>query len=95
MCSELRCNALHVSRYLELMFEGYSGPIRPQDFRVIYQTLATTPQGIVAMVEFLTDNLDRILNEVINGEQVVTSIYSILASRVVIDEEISKVCMQT
>lgn len=75
------------------MFEGYSGPIRPQDFRVIYQTLATTERGIVALIEFLTYKLDRILNEVINGEQVVTSIYAILTSTVARDEEISKVCV--
>jgi len=73
------------------MFEGYNGPILPPDFRVIYRTLASTPQGISALIEFLTTKLDRIVNELINGEQVATSIYSLLASRVAGDEEIQKV----
>jgi len=73
------------------MFEGYNGPILPQDFRVIYQRLASTPQGIGALIEFLTTKLDRIINEVINGEQVATSIYALLASKVARDDEILKV----
>lgn len=82
-------------RYLDFMFEGLQSPIRPQDFRVIYQTLASTPQGIAAMIDFLTKKLDRIVNQVINGETVVTSIYSLLASRVARDEEIKKVCKRS
>lgn len=77
------------------MFDGYNSPIRPQDFRVIYQTVPSSPVGISAMTEFLTTKLDRIVNEVINGEQVATSLYSILASRVALNEEISKVFMKT
>lgn len=73
------------------MFEGYNGPILPQDFRVIYYTMASTPQGIGALIEFLTTKLDRIVNEIIKGEQVATTIYSLLASRVARDEEIQKV----
>lgn len=73
------------------MFEGYNGPILPQDFRVIYRTLASTPQGVGALIEFLTTKLDRIVNEVINGEQVATSIYALLASEVARDDEILKV----
>ncbi|VVC40910.1 Hypothetical protein CINCED_3A002040 [Cinara cedri] len=78
-----------LSKYLDFMFDGYDGPIRPQDFRVIYQTLATKPQGISALIEFVTNKLDRIVNEIINGEQVATAIYSLLASRVATDIEIA------
>lgn len=78
-------------RYLDFMFDGYDGPIRPQDFRVIYQTLAATPQGISALIEFLTTKLDKILDEIINGKQVATAIYSLLASRVATKNEIMKV----
>jgi len=81
-------------RYLDFMFEGYNGPILPQDFRVIYRTLASTPPGIGALIEFLTTKLDRIVNEVINGEQVATSIYALLASQVARDDEILKVYTQ-
>lgn len=79
-------------RYLEFMFDA-NGPIRSQDFRVIYQTLASTPQGISVMIEFLTNKLDRILKDISNGEQIATSMYSLLASKVARDEEISKVCL--
>jgi len=83
-----------ISRYLDFMFDGYNGPIRPQDFRVIYQTLASTPEGITALIEFLTNKLDRIVNQIIDGNKVAVSIYSILASRVAHNDEISKVCVQ-
>jgi len=73
------------------MFDGYDSPIRPQDFKVIYQTLASSPKGISALIEFLTNKFDRIINEIIDGEQIVKSIYSLLASGVALDEEILKV----
>lgn len=73
------------------MFNGYNGPIRPQDFNVIYQTIAESPQGISALTQFLTTKLVQIVNEIVNGERVATSIYSILTSRVALDEEILKV----
>jgi len=73
------------------MFDGHDGPVRPQDFRVVYRTLASSPEGVSALIEFLTGKLDRIVNEVINGEQVAASVYSLLASRVALDEEILKV----
>lgn len=76
------------------MFEGYNGPILPQDFRVVYRTLASSPWGIGALIEFLTTKLDRIVNEIINGEQVATSIYALLASRVARYDEILKVPTQ-
>lgn len=73
------------------MFNGHDGPIRPHDFVVMYQTLATTPEGIAALLEFLTNKLDRIVNNVIKGELIATSIYSSLASNVILDEEVKKV----
>lgn len=73
------------------MIDGYNGPIHPQDFKVIYESVATSPQGISALIQFLTTKLDRIVKEVINGERVATSIYSILASNVALDDEIAKV----
>lgn len=83
-----------ISRYLDFMFDGNNGPIRPQDFRVVYQTLASTPQGITALIEFLTNKLDRIVTQIIDGNKLAASIYSILASRVAHNDEISKVCIQ-
>lgn len=76
------------------MFQGYDGPIRPQDFRVIYQTLSSSPKGISALIEFLATKIDRIVKEVNNGDQVATSIYSVLASSVALDDEILQVCIR-
>lgn len=73
------------------MFEGYNGPIRPQDFKAVYRSLGVTPEGISALTKFLTDKLDRIIKEVVNGKKIATSIYSTLASRVSLKEEIAKV----
>lgn len=73
------------------MFDGRAGPIRPQDHRVIYQTLVKTPSGVAALIEFLTGQWNRTLNDVVNGEQVVTSVYALLASKVAGDDEIAKV----
>lgn len=75
-------------RYLHFVFDG---PIRPQDHRVIYQTLARTPSGVAALIEFLAGQWNRTLNDVVNGEQVVTSVYALLASKVADDDEIAKV----
>uniref|UniRef100_A0A2H8TGD8 Aminopeptidase N n=1 Tax=Melanaphis sacchari TaxID=742174 RepID=A0A2H8TGD8_9HEMI len=91
--SALACSKdlIQLSKYLDFMFKGYNGPILPQDFRVIYRTLASTPHGITALIEFLTTKLDRIVNEIINGEQVATSIYALLASKAARDDEIQKI----
>lgn len=86
--------SIYILRYLDFMFEGFDGPIRPQDFRVIYHTLVSSPEGISALIEFLTTKLDRIVKEVINGDQVATSIYSLLASTVALDDEILQVCIR-
>ncbi|XP_025405726.1 aminopeptidase N-like isoform X2 [Sipha flava] len=84
-------DSTQLAKYLDFMFKGYDGPILPQDFRVIYRTLASSVEGISALIEFLTNKLDRIINEIINGEQVATSIYSLLASKVALKEEIQKI----
>lgn len=73
------------------MFGKYESPIRPQDFQDIYQPLASTPEGVSALIDILYTKLDRIVNEMIDGEQVALNIYSLVASKVVSDEDILKV----
>lgn len=73
------------------MFKKFDSPIRPQDFQDIYQPLASSPEGVSALVNLLDDKLDSILNEIIDGDQVAMYIYSLVASRVAFDEDILKV----
>lgn len=73
------------------MFKEYESPIRPQDFHDIYRSLASSPEGVSALVNLLTNKLDCILDEIIDGEQVAIYIYSLVASRVSFDEDIRKV----
>lgn len=73
------------------MFGKFDSPIRPQDFQDIYQPLASSPEGVSALVDILYTKLDRIVNEIIDGEQVAMYIYSLVASKVAYNEDITKV----
>ncbi|XP_050432825.1 uncharacterized protein LOC126840878 [Adelges cooleyi] len=79
-----------LSIYLDFMFQGENGPIRQQDFRVIYQSIAFTPQGLSVLIDFLTNKTEKILNEVVHGDLHAMAIYHLLASRVALDNEIAK-----
>lgn len=82
-------------RYLEFLFKGHvGGPIRPRDYHIVYETLALTPQGISAMIKFLTDQLARIFNEIPNGEIVAKNIFAALVPVAVQEDEALKVCTQ-
>lgn len=50
-----------------------------------------TPLGLDILYEFLSTNLNNILNDSINGEDIVTYIYKVLASKMTDDGEIKKV----
>lgn len=79
-------------RYLEYLFKGHDGgPIRPQDFNTVYETLALTPYGISAMIDFLTNHLVRIFNEIPNGEVVAKNIFATLVPVAIREDEALKV----
>ncbi|XP_050434289.1 aminopeptidase N-like [Adelges cooleyi] len=74
--------------YVEQILKGPNGPIRPQDYRAVFNSLSSTPLGIQTLLYFLRDNWDRICKELPDGESVAETIYSILASKVSLDDEI-------
>lgn len=79
-------------RYLEYLFKGHDGgPIRPQDYNIVYETLASTPYGISALINFLTNNLVRIFNEIPNGEIVAKNIFATLVPVAIREDEALKV----
>ncbi|XP_050519995.1 uncharacterized protein LOC126893642 [Daktulosphaira vitifoliae] len=84
-------NSTQLSKYLGFILEGENGPIRQQDFIFIYRSLGSTQQGITAMIDFLTNNMKKLLYDLSYGEEIITSIYSILVSKVSSDKEIAKV----
>jgi len=53
--------------------------------------MSLTPQGIEALTNFLMNNMEKILKTVLAGEDIVTHIYRVLASKVALDNEIIKV----
>lgn len=67
------------------------GPVRLQDFKDICIAMSLTPQGIEALSNFLLDNIEKTLKTVPTGQSIVEYMYSVLASKVVTDNEIIKV----
>lgn len=77
-------------RHLETLLEN-KFPIEPQDYETLFNTLSSTPTGILALIIFLEDNTAKILEKVPNSENMVTNIFSILASKVSAEYEIERV----
>ncbi|XP_050434301.1 thyrotropin-releasing hormone-degrading ectoenzyme-like [Adelges cooleyi] len=84
-CSQ---NVFLLMNYVELILKGPNGPIRPQDYRAVFNSLSSNQMGIKTLLYFLRDNWDRIRKELLNGDSVAETIYSILASKVSLDDEI-------
>lgn len=78
-------------RYIDHILDGPQGPIKAKDFATVISSVASTPLGLDVLHEFLSTNLNRILNELPNGQGIVTSMYSTLATKVTNDIEIEKV----
>lgn len=77
-------------RNLKLLLYNES-PIEPQDYRVYFETLSTTSSGIAALSSFLKENFADIVDTSKDGEDMVTMIYTILASKVSTRDETAQV----
>lgn len=75
--------------------DGPAGPIKEKDYTSIVSSISATPLGLDVLYEFLSTNLNRTLKEVKDGENIVTYIYSILASKMKNDSDIEKVSSYT
>lgn len=77
------------SRINLLRLDGAS-PVSAKNFKMVFENFATTPQGVRALVEFLSHKLDAIL-ALNDGHQLATFAYSVLASKVATDIEMKTV----
>lgn len=77
-------------RYFDQILEDKS-PIETQDYEAFFSGLSLTPSGINALIKFLQTNLTDIVEKVKHGETMITTIYSILASKVSTEDEIAEV----
>ncbi|VVC40908.1 Hypothetical protein CINCED_3A014501 [Cinara cedri] len=84
-------NKTQLNQYLYHIFDGPNGPIKLSDFDSVVTAVSKTPIGLDVLYEFLSTNLNKILNEVLDGENIVTFIYSTLAEKVTSDGQIEKI----
>lgn len=67
--------------------------IEPRDYKAFFEALSLKPSGIAALTFFLQNHFTHILHNVTNGENMVVTIYSTLASKVSTKHETLKVLM--
>jgi len=80
-------NKTILSGYLNLLLDA-NCPIRPQDYKTVFKSLTSTPIGINATTEFLQNKINESLSNMWEGEEMITLMYSYLASSVATMKEI-------
>ncbi|XP_050443426.1 aminopeptidase N-like [Adelges cooleyi] len=83
-------NTTILNNYLEILLQGENCTIRPNHYRLMIKSLASTPVGIDVMTKFLKDRWQDSLKLMWNGEETIKSMYSTLASKVSIKSEIDQ-----
>jgi len=53
-----------------------------------------TSTGLDVLIDFLENNLNRIIKEFVDGDDIATFIYSLCASKVALDDEIKRVIIK-
>jgi len=66
-------------------------PIEPSDYDDFFNALSSTSNGITAMNYFFNENFTDLVNNVKDGRNIATTIFSILVSKVTTISEISNV----
>lgn len=64
------------------------------EFRTVVNTLSTMPLGFEVLYEFLSNNWNRILNEILFGKAIISHIYSVLVYLPINDSELQKVSLR-
>lgn len=75
-------------RYINHILDGR---IEKRYFKSVISAISATPLGLNVLYEFLSTNLNIILNELPDGEGVASYIYSTLATKMTNDDEFEKV----
>lgn len=78
-------------RLINHILDGPGGPIKENDINSIVSSISTTPLGLNVLYEFLSTNINTILDKLATGEDVVTYIYSTLATKMTNDDDIENV----
>lgn len=73
------------------VFDGPEGPINPRDYSSVFNAVSRSSLGNKALFDFLSSNFDKILNDLPNGESVVTTIFYLITKAVSDNDEIAKV----
>jgi len=66
-------------------------PIEPSDYEDFFNALSSTSNGITAMNYFLTENFTDLVNNVKNGRNIATIMFSVFVSKVTTITEIENV----
>lgn len=75
------------------LLDGPQGQIKLKEYEYIVPELLYNSLGFDVLYEFLSSNLNRILNKLTNGEYIVKMIYSALLDITMTDTEIKKVSL--
>lgn len=88
--SALGCstNKTQLSSYINHILDGPNGPIKENRIKSVVSAISMTPLGLDVLYEFLSININKTLDQLSNGEEIVTFIYSTLASKMTDDDDI-------
>lgn len=76
---------------MNYVFAGTEGPVRTQDYKDVFKDVSSTAVGLDVLIDFLVNNLKTILEQLPNGEETASYIYSICTVKAALDNEIIKV----
>lgn len=81
-------------RYINHILDGPNGLIKEKDMRSVVSAISVTPLGIDVLYEFMSTNINITMDQLPNGEDIITFIYSTIASKITNDDEIEKVSLK-
>lgn len=80
-----------IFRYINHILDKYHGPLNKINYKSVITAISVTPLGLDVLYEFLSTNLNNILDKESNGEEIAKFIYETLATKITNDDEIEKV----
>nr|AEV66511.1 aminopeptidase N 3 [Aphis glycines] len=84
-------NRTQLSELINHILDGPGGPIKENEINSIVSSISTTPLGLSVLYEFLSTNINKTLDQLATGEDVVTNIYSTLATKMTNDKDIENI----
>jgi len=84
-------NRTQLFEFINHILDGPEGPIKENDIKSVVSSISTTPLGLDVLYEFLSTNINKTLDQLSSGEEIVTYIYSTLASKITNNSEIENI----